>query len=167
MPLALILTTLMQSLEDDEYIAQKLCILLCLDKCRQIKSHNEVVSFHLFFKLIYSLKGRYFSGILSNLYDSVIFLWNLSRPLLEGNGTQLRVITNFSETQGGGGSFHLYCSFTNFLFQKPFGTSLHGKLQRSAWWGRRSRGSTPMCEATLWETVCVLWPPAAALLSDS
>lgn len=66
--------TLMQSLEDDEYIAQKLCILLCLDKCRQIKSHNEVVSFHLFFKLIYSLKGRYFSGIPSNLYDSVIFL---------------------------------------------------------------------------------------------
>lgn len=132
MPLALILTTLMQSLEDDEYIAQKLCILLCLDKCRQIKSHNEVVSFHLFFKLIYSLKGKYFSGIPSNLYDSVIFLWNLSRPLLEGNGTQLcERHTNFSETQGGGGSFHLYCSFTNFLFQKPFGTSLQWKKNTS------------------------------------
>jgi len=41
------------------------------------------------------------------------------------------VITNFSETQGGGGSFHLYCSFTNFLFQKPFGTSLQWKKNTS------------------------------------
>lgn len=116
MPLALILTTLVQSLEEDEYVAQMLCIILCLDKCNQIESHNEFVSFHLFFKLLYSLKGKYFSEIPSNLYDSVIFLWNLSRALLEGNSTQLREITNFSEIQGGGERFQPYCSFPILTF---------------------------------------------------